>query len=160
MTFDEGKFVKTPDTTPSTPQKPATPLTPYMKYFEGRNIPFWTVIGLALLGLFSVIFVLFADRNEEVVSFWKTFLKGLMSIVVGVIGFWIATFFVSYTTSQIVGAVIAIFFFISLWSALGWIKSFLVTILTLICFIVILAIGGLIVRAFFTDLLHFLAWLS
>lgn len=64
-----------------------------MKYFTGKNIPFWTLVALAYLAVFSFLFVFFADRNEEVVPFWKTILKVLISIVIGIVAFWLASFF-------------------------------------------------------------------
>ena len=50
--------------------------------------------------------------------------------------------------------------FMAFWSALGWIKSILITILTLIAFIFLLSVGGMVVRVIFHDLAHFLNFLD
>lgn len=64
---------------------------------------------------------------------------------------WIASLFLHPITAIIVGLIIGFFFFITLWSALGWIKSLLITILTFIGIVFILALGFIILRAIFGD---------
>jgi len=78
----------------------------YMSHFTGKNIPFWSLAALAYIGIFSFIFVFFADRNDEIVPFWKTIVKSLMAIVVGIVAFWLASFFFSELTSQIIGLIV------------------------------------------------------
>lgn len=53
--------------------------------------------------------------------------------------------------SIIVGTLIGIFFFITLWSALGLIKSLLITVLTLIGMVFILALAFIVLRMVFDD---------
>lgn len=132
----------------------------YMKYFTGKNIPFWTLVALAYLAVFSFLFVFFADRNEEVVPFWKTILKVLISIVIGIVAFWLASFFAWELTAQIIGAIVGLFIYIALWSTLGWIKSLLITILTLIVFVFLFSVGGIVAHAIFADFAHFLSFLA
>ncbi len=131
-----------------------------MSHFTGKNLSFWILISLAYLGVFSFLFVFFADRNEEVVPFWKTILKSLVAIVIGIVAFWLVSFFASELTAQIVGVIIGLFMFMAFWSALGWIKSILITILTLIAFIFLLSVGGMVIRVIFHDLAHFLNFLD
>lgn len=132
----------------------------YMSHFTGENLSFWILISLAYLGVFSFLFVFFADRNEEVAPFWKTLLKSLIAIVIGIVAFWLVSFFASELTAQIVGVIIGLFMFMAFWSTLGWIKSILITILTLIAFIFLLSVGGMVVRVIFHDLAHFLNFLD
>lgn len=131
-----------------------------MSHFTGKNLSFWLLISLAYLGVFSFLFVFFADRNEEVVPFWKTILKSLVAIVIGIVAFWLVSFFASELTAQIVGVIIGLFMFTAFWSALGWIKSILITILTLIAFIFLLSVGGMVARVIFHDFAHFLNFLD
>jgi hypothetical protein len=133
---------------------------PYTAKFTGENMAFWTLVVLALLGIFSLIFVFFADRNDEVVSLWKSMVKTLVAGAVMLVTIWVASFFLKPLAAIIIGLVLWFFFFTTLWSALGWIKSLLITILTLIGIIFMLAIGALIVRAVFDDVESFIVFIN
>ncbi len=84
----------------------------------------------------------------------------IISLVIGVVGFWLASLFVGTFTAQVIGLIVAFFFFMALWSALGWIKSFLITILSLIAFIFLLSLGGIFARLFFHDIASVLIFLA
>jgi len=79
---------------------------PYTAKFTGENMAFWTLVVLALLGVFSLIFVFFADRNDEVVSLWKSIIKTLVAGAVMLVTIWIASFFLKPLTAIIVGLVL------------------------------------------------------
>ena len=144
------------------PEIPSTTnwFSPYSQYFTGKNIPFWSLTVLALITLFSFLFVFFAERNDESVPFWKTLLKVLVSFVIGIVGYWVASFFLGTLTSQIIGLVLGFFFFMGLWSALGWIKSFLITVLSLIVFVFLLSLASIAARLFFDDVVSIFTFLA
>lgn len=117
-------------------------------------------MGAAMMAFFSLLFVFFADRNDENAYFSTTIAKVFVALVSGVIGFWIASFFVSSTLSAVLGLIIALVVFIGLWSAIGWIKSFLITLLTLIAFVFIYSFAVIVARAFFGDIAHVFSYLD
>lgn len=133
---------------------------PYTAKLTGENMAFWTLVVFALLGIFSLIFVFFADRNDEVVSLWKSIVKTLLAGAIALVSIWVASFFLKPITAIIVGLLLWFFFFATLWSALGWIKSFLITILTFIGVIFILALSALILRAVFGDVESLLSFIN
>ncbi len=133
-------------------------LAPYKTYFTGKNSAFWILVGLSALAIFSLFFVFFANRNDEPVSLWKSLVKTLIAILVAGISVWIASYFLSPITALIVGSVIGLFFFVTLWSALGWIKSLLITLLTLIGVVFISALSFIILRLIFDDIGSILAF--
>lgn len=126
-------------------------MAPYTAYFTGKNVLFWTLVALSTLTVFSLFFVFFADRNDEPVGFWKSLSKTLIAVALALISIWLASYFLSPTSAVIVGLLIGTFFFITLWSALGWIKSLLITVLTLIGIIFIMALGFILLRMIFDD---------
>gem|GEM_PF-956096 len=133
---------------------------PYIPAFSGDNAPFWMLMGLSVFGLFSLLFVFFANRNDESVSLWKSIIKTLIAVAIMSIAVWILSLFLHPFTAIIAGIIIGFFFFITLWSALGWIKSFLITILTLISIIFFGALGYLILHAIFGDIAQVLAFIN
>lgn len=155
----------TPDPTPDTPVPTPDTVTsddawtafwerlaPYTAHFTGENMTFWILMVLSILGVFSIFFVFFANRNDEPVSLWKSVVKTLIACAIGLVSVWLASLFFKPIFALIVGLIIGFFFFIALWSALGWIKSFLITILTLIGVIFLMALGVLILRSIFGDM--------
>ncbi len=62
--------------------------------------------------------------------------------------------------AQIIGLAIGFFFFVALWSALGWITSFLITILSTIAFVFLLSLGGIFARLFFHDMVSVFTFLA
>ncbi|MCB9806445.1 hypothetical protein H6768_00785 [Candidatus Peribacteria bacterium] len=115
---------------------------------------------LGIVGIFSIIFVFFAHRNDESVSLWKSIIKTLIASAVSLVSIWIASLFLAPLTALIVGVIVGIFFFVTLWSALGWIKSFLITLLTLIGIVFLMALVFLVMRAVFGDMKHILEFIS
>ena len=127
-------------------------LAPYTVHFTGTNMTFWMLMALSVLGVFSIFFVFFANRNDEPVSLWKSILKTLIACTIALVSVWVASLFFKPAVALIVGLIIGFFFFIGLWSALGWIKSFLITILTIIGIIFLMALGALVLRSIFGDM--------
>ena len=145
-----------PDTEVQTPS--ANIFAPYVKYFTGENLPFWSLVVLAYIAVFSFLFVFFADRNDESVSFWNTILKLIVSGVLGVIIFWIFSLFASTNVALVLSIIAAAIIFIALSRVFGWIKSLLVTLLSLIGFVFLAALIVLIIRAIFGDMQSFFAY--
>lgn len=135
-------------------------LAPYTVHFTGKNMTFWMLVGLSILGLFSLVFVFFADRNDEPVPLWKSVAKTFIAAVIGIVSVWIASLFFKPLIALIVGLLVGFFFFIGLWSALGWIKSFLISILTVIGILILMALGILILRAIFGDTQDILTFIN
>lgn len=135
-------------------------LAPYKMNFTGDNIIFWTLVVFALLGVFSLVFVFFAERNDETVSLWKSIIKTLIAAAITLVAIWVASFFLKPLMATIVGLVVGFFFFTALWSALGWIKSFLITVLTLIGIVFMMALGAMILRAIFGDMDSIIAFIN
>lgn len=50
--------------------------------------------------------------------------------------------------------------FIAFWSALGWIKSILITLLACIVFIFVLSVGGIVSRTVFGDFSHLMSFIE
>ena len=113
---------------------------------------------LAYIAVFSFLFVFFADRNDESVSFWNTILKLIVSGVLGVIIFWIFSLFASTNVALVLSIIAAVIIFIALSRLFGWIKSLLVTLLSLIGFVFLAALIVLIIRAIFGDMQSFFAY--
>ena len=126
-------------------------IAPYKAYFTGGNTPFWMLMALGALGVFSLFFVFFADRNDEPVSLWKSVTKTLIALLIMLVAVWLASYFLSPIPALIVGFIVGVFFFITLWNALGWIKSLLITLLTLIGIVFMMAIGFIVLRMMFDD---------
>ena len=120
-----------------------------MHYFTGSNLAFWSLVSLGLLGLLSILFVFFAERNDEEVTLWKVFVKLIISVLVAAGIMWIVSLFASTKVALVTGIIIGFFFYISLWSVLGWIKSLLITILSLITIGFVFAAVALASRFFF-----------
>lgn len=163
--IEKGDLPKDDEPTKPEPEKPGDKETardaweafwegfaPYTKYFTGENVTFWILMALAVLGAFSLFFVFFAARNDEPVSPLKSILKTLLACAIGVVCVWLASLFFKPVTALVVGLVIGFFFLVGLWSALGWIKSFLIAILTLIGIVFVTALAALVLRAIFGDL--------
>lgn len=131
---------------------------PYVKYFSGKNLPFWSLILLAYIAVFSFLFVFFAERNDESVSFLNTLLKMLVSGVFGVIVFWLASFFATTNISLLMGVLVALVIFVALSRVFGWVKSLLVTLLSLIGFVFFVALAVIIIRAIFGDMQSFIKY--
>lgn len=55
-------------------------VSPYTSYFSGKNSLFWAIMALSMLGVFSILFVFFASRNDEPISLWKSILKTLIAV--------------------------------------------------------------------------------
>ena len=151
--------------TPTVPESPQTPtssadawtafwsaFTPYTTQFTGNNMPFWTLVLLSVIGVFGLVFVFFAERNDEQVSLWKSIVKVLVASAVTLVAVWVLSFFLKPVTAIVLGVIVGFFFFITLWSVLGWIKSFLITVLTFIGVVFILALSALVLRALFGDI--------
>lgn len=151
--------------TPTVPENPETPtssadawtafwstLAPYTAQFTGNNMPFWTLVLLSVIGVFGLVFVFFAERNDEQVSLWKSIVKTLVASAVTLVAVWVLSFFLKPVTAIVLGVIVGFFFFITLWSVLGWIKSFLITVLTFIGVVFILALSTLVLRALFGNI--------
>ncbi len=163
MPTDEPVQPESPQT-PTVPENPGTPtssadawtafwsaFTPYTTQFTGNNMPFWTLVLLSVIGVFGLVFVFFAERNDEQVSLWKSIVKVLVASAVTLVAVWVLSFFLKPVIAIVLGVIVGFFFFITLWSVLGWIKSFLITVLTFIGVVFILALGALVLRALFGD---------
>jgi len=135
-------------------------LTPYTTQLTGSNTSFWTLILVSLLGVFSILFVFFAERNDEQVSLFKSIIKTLVAAAITLVAVWIASLFLSPIKAIAAGVVVGIFFFMTLWSALGWIKSILITILTFIGLVFVLALGFLVLRGVVGDTATILQFLN
>lgn len=135
-------------------------ISQYQTYFTGENTLFWLLVGLSMLGIFSILFLFFADRNDEPVSLWKSIMKTAIAVAVTLVAVWLASLFLAPLPALIIGSIIGIFFFITLWSALGWIKSFLITLLTLIGIVFFSAVAVLIARAIFGDVTSVLEFVT
>jgi hypothetical protein len=79
---------------------------PYTAKLTGENMAFWTLVVLALLTVFSLMFVFFADRNDEVVSLWKSIIKTLLAGAIALVSIWVASFFLEPVTAIIVGLIL------------------------------------------------------
>lgn len=115
---------------------------------------------MSLLGAFSILFVFFAERNDEQVSLFKSIIKTLVAAAITLVAVWIASLFLSPIKAIVAGVVVGVFFFMTLWSALGWIKSILITILTFIGLVFVLALGFLILRGVVGDTAAILEFLN
>lgn len=115
---------------------------------------------MSLLGVFSILFVFFAERNDEQVSLFKSIIKTLVAAAITLVAVWIASLFLSPIKAIVVGVVVGVFFFMTLWSALGWIKSILITILTFIGLVFMLALGFLVLRGVVGDTAAILEFLN
>ncbi len=100
----------------------------------------------------AILFSFFAERNDAPVSFFKSIIKILLAgaIVLGIA--WIVSFFTDSLTSLVFGSIIGLFFFITLWKALGWLTSILVTLLTLISTLFVAALVLFLMRLIFDSL--------
>lgn len=126
-------------------------ISSYQRYFTGENTLFWVLVGLSMLGVFSLLFLFFANRNDEPVSLWKSIMKTAIAVAVTLVAVWLASLFLAPLPALIIGSIIGIFFFITLWSALGWIKSLLITLLTLIGIVFMMALAFIVLRMMFDD---------
>lgn len=135
-------------------------LTPYTTQLTGSNTSFWTLILVSLFGVFSILFVFFAERNDEQVSLFKSIIKTLVAAAITLVAVWIASLFLSPIKALVAGVVVGVFFFMTLWSALGWIKSILITILTFIGLVFVLALGFLVLRGVVGDTVAILQFLN
>lgn len=99
----------------------------------------WAGVIGGLLIFFAVLFLFFTGRNEEETSLIAIILKIIVSSILGLIVYWIGTFFLTTQTAFIVAAVMSFFIFVTSYSIFGWFKSLLITILSLISFVFILA---------------------
>jgi hypothetical protein len=181
--FFEGKVEKgdLPVDEPTVPEEPTVPsepieptpvpttdawslfrakLMPYTQTMLGENALFWSLVGVSILGLFGILFVFFAYRSDEPVSVGKSITKTLIAAIVLSVSIWIFSLFLSPVIAIIIGAIIAFFFFTSLWSVLGWIKSLLITLLTLIGIVVILGVSAWILRAIFGDIESIISFIN
>ena len=120
----------------------------------------WSLIGLATLIMFGLLFVFFGHRNDESVSLIKTIIKIAIALVISACLIWIASHFLEPRMAIIVGSLAGIFFFVTLWSALGWIRSIIMTLLTLISVIVGIALVVFIVRIFFPEIGALIAFIQ
>ncbi|MFA6080619.1 MAG: DKNYY domain-containing protein [Candidatus Gracilibacteria bacterium] len=93
---------------------------------------FLSFLSLVIIGIFSALFVFFADRNNETAIWGKVFLKTLIALVVGGAIFWLASYQFSLFWSAIIGTVIGIIAFLSLSNIGGKAKTFFVTLLSCI----------------------------
>ncbi len=83
-----------------------------------------------------------------------------MSFVIGIVAYWIASLLTTTSTAQIIGIIVGLFFFMALWSALGWIKSFLITVLSLIVFVFLLSLALIVARLVFHDFVSVFEFLA
>lgn len=121
----------------------------YIPHITGKNIPFWTLVGLSLGTIFSLLFVFFAERNDVSVPLWKSVLKTLIALCISAVTLWAFSFFSGPLVASLVAAVIGFFFLVALWSGLGWIRSFLISLLTLIATLFLVALTIICVRLIF-----------
>ncbi len=110
---------------------------------------FLSFLGLVIIGIFSALFVFFADRNDETAVWGKIFLKTLISLVVGGAVFWLASYQLSLFWSGIIGLIIGVIAFLSLSNIGGKIKTFFVTLLS--CIVLGFLVGVLVVILRITD---------
>lgn len=61
--------------------------------------PFLAFLVAVIVGIFSVFFVFFAERNDEEASWVKTFFKTCIALIVGGVVFWLATYWLSLLLS-------------------------------------------------------------
>lgn len=106
-------------------------LAPYIKTLQTEWI-FLSFLGLVMIGIFSALFVFFADRNDETVIWGKVFIKTLIALAVGGAVLWLASYQFSLFWSGIIGLIIGIIAFLSLSNVGGKIKTFFVTLLSCI----------------------------
>ncbi len=129
-------------------------INPYITYMK-ENIAFWTILFLAGVGLWTMIFVFFSERNDAPVSGTKVFLKSLVSLIIAGLVVWGISRWVSFNWAVVIGIGVGAVFFISLMSALGILRAILVMILSLIVFICLGAIFALLMRAFVVNIHEF-----
>lgn len=61
--------------------------------------PFLAFLIAVIVGIFSMFFVFFAERNDETASWVKTFFKTCIALIVGAVVFWLATYWLSLLVS-------------------------------------------------------------
>jgi len=77
-------------------------LVPY-KTLLSIEWPFFVFLLAVIIGIFSGLFVFFAERNDETASWMKTFFKTMISLFVGIAIFWLATYWLSLLVSAFLG---------------------------------------------------------
>jgi len=108
-------------------------LTPY-KTILLIEWPFLVFSLLIIIGIFSALFVFFAERNDETASWMKTFFKTLIAVMVGAALFWVATYWLSVFESALLWGLVGVVAFLSLSNLGGKIKTLFVALLASIAF--------------------------
>lgn len=106
-------------------------LSPYWGILR-ENSMFFVILLLAYIAGVSFLFTFFSWRNDVSVSYGKVFLKICIALVLFVLITWLSAFFLSRGVSLILWVLLSVFFYISLWNSIGWIKSIIITVLSLI----------------------------
>ena len=86
---------------------------PFRETLQGKW-KFLSFLSLVLIGIFSALFVFFADRNDETVVWGKVFLKTIIALAVGGAVLWISSYRLSLFWSSIIALVIGAIAFLSL----------------------------------------------
>ena len=120
-------------------------LTPY-KTFISIELPFLAFLLFAIVGIFSALFVFFAERNDETASWMKTFFKTLIALLVGGAVFWLATYWLSLRFSALISGVIAAIAFLSLADLGGKMKTLFVALLACIAFAFFMSVAVILLR--------------
>lgn len=120
-------------------------LTPY-KMLLNIEWPFLAFLFAVIIGIFSALFVFFAERNDETASWMKTFFKTSIALIVGGAVFWLATYWLSLLVSGLIGGLIGAVAFLSLSDLGGKIKTIFVTLLACIAFGFFVSIAVIVLR--------------
>lgn len=151
ITDEEGNVIENPG---ETDNGFSSFILPYKKYIT-ENLAFWTIVGLAALGLWSMIFLFFAERNDASLTGTKVFFKSLIATIIAGLIAWGLMHWLSWNMSLIIAGLIGLIFFISMFRQIGFLKSLLIIILTFIVFVCIWAVGILLLRGFIVNLEEF-----
>jgi len=120
-------------------------LVPY-KTLLSIEWPFFVFLLAVIIGIFSGLFVFFAERNDETASWMKTFFKTMISLFVGIAIFWLATYWLSLLVSAFLGWMIGVIAFLSLSNLGGKMKTLFVAMLACIAFGFFTSIAIIILR--------------
>lgn len=120
-------------------------LTPY-KILLNIEWPFLAFLVVVIIGIFSALFVFFAERNDETASWMKTFFKTIIALIVGGAVFWLLTYWLSLLVSGLIGGLIGAVAFLSLSDLGGKIKTIFVTLLACIAFGFFVSIAVIVLR--------------
>lgn len=121
-------------------------LAPY-KTFLSLEWPLLSFFWLVIVSIFSALFVFFAARNDEPVSWIKTVIKTLIALLVWGGIYWWVSHWLSLLVSGIVAGIVGMIAFLSLCNVGGRLKTLFVAILSCIAFGFFVSVALIILRA-------------